>query len=145
MVSYGHRLFCDIEDAQLRFRWGNAVVYRQYFQDYQAFVSRPQDVVDAVFGEQTDWAVVYADLSQFYDRVRPEALANKIEAILSANADPNFLAHFRSFFRWGWHSSDGIKALQYAEKAKPEIQSFDEVAIPFGASCKRFFRQRLFA
>ena len=86
MVSYGHRLFCDAEDKQLRFRWGNAVVYRQYFQDYQAFVSRPQEVVDEVFGDKTDWAVVYADLSQFYDRVRPAALAARCRSPNSGRA-----------------------------------------------------------
>jgi hypothetical protein len=72
MVSYGHRLLCDEEAGTLRFRWGNAVVYRQYFQDYQAFVERPQAVVDDVFRNTQDWAIVYADLSQFYDRVRPQ-------------------------------------------------------------------------
>lgn len=139
MVSYGHRLFCDAENDQLRFRWGNAVVYRQYFQDYQAFVSRPQVVVDEVFGDKTDWAVVYADLSQFYDRVRPEALANKIEAILGANADAAFMAKFRSFFHWAWHSTDKDEARHYADIANPKIDGFDEVALPQGLVASGFF------
>ena len=33
MVSYGHRLFCDVDEGQLIYRWGNSSVYRQYFQD----------------------------------------------------------------------------------------------------------------
>ena len=50
MVSYGHRLFCDAEANELRFRWGNSVVYRQYFQDYQAFIERPQEIVTKLVG-----------------------------------------------------------------------------------------------
>jgi len=56
MVSYGHRLLCDKEDDGLRFRWGSSVVYRRYFQDYQNFVSRPEEIVRAVFGQSKDWA-----------------------------------------------------------------------------------------
>ncbi len=41
--------FCDRDAGELRFRWGNSVVYRRYFQDYQSFVSRPEQIVEAVF------------------------------------------------------------------------------------------------
>lgn len=139
IVSYGHRLFCDAEGDKLRFRWGNAIVYRQYFQDYQAFVSRPQDVVDEVFGDSKDWAIVFADLSQFYDRVRPNALTEKISDILGSNGDSTFNAKFKSFFNWTWHSSDEDEALQYAELANPKIDAFDNVALPQGLVASGFF------
>src|SRR5208282_5733431 len=87
MVSYGHRLLCDNDEDELRFRWGNSVVYRRYFQDYQHFVSRPEEIVREVFGESTDWAIVQADLSQFYDRVRPSALHQKVQTLFHGTAD----------------------------------------------------------
>ncbi len=66
MVSYGHRLFCDRTGNRLRFRWGNAGVYRQYYQDYQNFIARPQQIVDDHFDAgDTTWAIVSADLSHF--------------------------------------------------------------------------------
>lgn len=57
IVSYGHRLLCDTDTEGLHFRWGNSVVYRRYFQDYQQFVSRPEEIVREAFGESTDWAM----------------------------------------------------------------------------------------
>ena len=137
MVSYGHRLFCDAEDGQQRFRWGNAIVYWQYFQDYQAFVARPQEVVDSVFDGSKDWAIVYADLSQFYDRVRPVALYNRIQKLVGPNPDPTFLRRFRSFFNWQWHHADREESRNYAKKAK--IDGFDRVALPQGLVASGFF------
>jgi hypothetical protein len=137
MVSYGHRLFCDDENGQLRFRWGNAVVYRQYFQDYQTFVARPQEVVDVVFDDSKDWAIVYADLSQFYDRVRPAALYNKVEKLVNPNPDVEFLGKFRRFFNWEWHHADREESRNYAKRAK--IDGFDRVALPQGLVASGFF------
>jgi hypothetical protein len=137
MVSYGHRLFCDAEDRQLRFRWGNAIVYRQYFQDYQAFIARPQEVVDTVFDGSKDWAIVYADLSQFYDRVRPAGLCNKVEKLVGPNSDPAFMGKFRSFFNWEWHHDDHEQTRNYAKKAK--IDGFDRIALPQGLVASGFF------
>lgn len=140
MVSYGHRLLCDVEDQVLHYRWGSSVVYRQYFQDYQAFVSRPQEVVVATFGESKDWAVIYADLSQFYDRVRPEALCSKIERIFDIVRDDGLLQMFRTFFNWSWHSADQEEVNNYAKKTKPyPIEGFDQVALPQGLVASGFF------
>src|SRR5271157_3422517 len=139
MVSYGHRLFCDMEDRDLRFRWGNSVVYRQYFQDYLAFISRPQEIVDFVFGVSKNWAIVSADLSQFYDRVRPDALHRKIESMVGATADLELMKKFRGFFRWSWHPSDQEQARKYAETPEPNIAGFDQVALPQGLVASGFF------
>ena len=91
------------------------------FRDYQAFDSRPQEIVDSVFGESKNWAIVTADLSQFYDRVRPELLHRKIENMLGPIADPELMKRFRAFFRWSWHLSDQKEARKYAETAEPQI------------------------
>ena len=139
MVSYGHRLFCDGSGLDLRYRWGNAVVYRQFFLDYQTFVARPQQVVQDVFGEEKNWAIVTADLSQFYDRVRPEALATKVESLLGDAPDHGFMARFRSFFCWKWHPRDSKDAQTYAKNANPVIEGFDEIALPQGLVASGFF------
>ena len=139
VVSYGHRLFCDEERGRLSFRWGNAVVYRQYFQDYQAFISRPKQVVDVEFRDSTAWAIVYADLSQFYDRVRPAVLFKKIKKLLGPKTDARLLASFQSFFDWNWHPADQTEARRYAQGADPQIEGFDHVALPQGLVASGFF------
>src|SRR5208282_4055900 len=126
MVSYGHRLLCDNDEDELRFRWGNSVVYRRYFQDYQHFVSRPEEIVREVFGESTDWAIVQADLSQFYDRVRPSALHQKVQTLFHGTADDAILAKFSAFFSWSWHPTNLKEVLNYAIDADPPISDFDE-------------------
>ena len=139
MVSYGHRLLCDEENGQLNYRWGNSVAYRQFFQDYAAFVSRPQEVVDAEFTGSRDWAIVYADLSQFYDRVRPAALFQKIEGLVGPSADEQLLGKFRPFFDWNWHTADWAEAGDYAQHATPAIEDFNHVALPQGLVASGFF------
>jgi hypothetical protein len=132
MVSYGHRLLCDIDEAELRFRWGNSIAYRQYFQDYQHFVSRPEEIVQEVFDGSTDWAIVQADLSKFYDRVRPSVLHQKIQTLFDGNADVALLAKFFTFFSWSWHPTDLNQALNYVANADPPISDFDSIALPQG-------------
>ena len=67
MVSYGNRLFCDSIDGELRHRWGSAKLYRAYYQDYRAFLSRPEVAAESISeaaGKRV--YVVHADLRQFY-------------------------------------------------------------------------------
>jgi len=139
MVSYGHRLLCDNDEDELRFRWGNSVVYRRYFQDYQHFVSRPEEIVREVFGESTDWAIVQADLSQFYDRVRPSALHQKVQTLFHGTADDAILAKFSAFFSWSWHPTNLKEVLNYAIDADPPISDFDQIALPQGLVASGFF------
>jgi hypothetical protein len=141
MVSYGHRLFCDCEDQTLKFRWGNSTIYRQYFQDYQCFVKRPQEIISHYFNEGDDsWAIVTADLSQFYDRVRPELLHNAVERMLGNKSDKEFMTRFSSFFNWSWSPKDAPAAAKYANSSKPSpIEQFDRVALPQGLVVSGFF------
>jgi hypothetical protein len=141
MVSYGHRLFCDREDRNLHFRWGNATIYRQYFQDYQYFVKRPQEIISYYFGDVDDsWAIVTADLSQFYDRVRPELLHNAVERMLGNNSNKEFIDVFSSFFNWSWSPKDAPAAAKYADCCKPSpIERFDRIALPQGLVVSGFF------
>ena len=140
MVSYGHRLFCDNDDGLLNYRWGNSTVYREYFQDYQSFISRPQVIVSDFFKEDDSaWAVVTADLSQFYDRVRPRLLHSKLAKLLGDDADQQLTDLFTSFFNWSWHPDDESDALKYASKSAPPIIGYEEVALPQGLVSSGFF------
>ncbi|MCC7338741.1 MAG: RNA-directed DNA polymerase [Pirellulaceae bacterium] len=141
MVSYGHRLFCDNTDQKLQFRWGNATIYRQYFQDYQCFVKRPREIISNYFGEDDDsWAVVTADLSQFYDRVRPELLHSAVERMLGNKSDKQFIDKFKSFFNWSWLPDDASAAAKYAIRSKPDpITEFEHIALPQGLVVSGFF------
>ena len=49
VVSYGHRLVAKWSNGRAAFRWGNAKLYRQYFEDYQQFVHRPERVRQEFF------------------------------------------------------------------------------------------------
>ena len=98
MVSYGHRLMVDEADDRLSYRWGNAIYYRGYYQDYQNFIRRPDEIVKHLFGRSKDWAIVSADLSQFYDRVRPIWLFSKVENLCDGSATLEFLKAFKGLF-----------------------------------------------
>ncbi|MCD0458649.1 RNA-directed DNA polymerase [Roseiconus lacunae] len=139
MVSYGHRLFCDYEREQVRYRWGNANVYRQYFQDYQQFIKRPEQIIAERFDTDDSWAVVSADLSQYYDRVRPELLHDKIAGIFADHVDGRLIDAFRAFFSWQWHADDIAATAKYAKNSDPQIVGFDRVALPQGLVASGFF------
>lgn len=90
VVSYGNRLFCDADGNRLRHRWGSAKLDRSYYQDYQAFLSRPEIVAEekaSLPGSASRIVIVHSDLRQFYDRVRPELLAAKIAGLRGDKAD----------------------------------------------------------
>ncbi len=137
--SYGNRLMCDVEGKKLRFRWGSSTSYRKYFQDYRAFVARPRVVVAEKYKGEKDWAIVQADLSQFYDRVRPTLLHDKIKSVVGSDLERGLLERFESFFNWHWDDLDREAALAYAGQANPEINGFEDIALPQGLVASGFF------
>ena len=138
VVSYGNRLFCDAIGAELRHRWGSAKLYREYYQDYRTFLSRPE-----LAAESTPEAagkrvyVVHADLMQFYDRVRPDVLSSATERIRRDGDDPGFFSLMASVFNWGWHPRDEREVRIYTEQAK--LGDFTRVALPQGLVASGFF------
>ena len=73
VLSYGNRLFCDVVGNRLRHRWGSIKLYREYYQDYRAFLARPEVLAESVAQAHGRHVfVVSSDLRQFYDRVHPE-------------------------------------------------------------------------
>ena len=138
VVSYGNRLFCDTIGRELRHRWGSAKLYRAYYQDYRTFLSRPEVAAESIpAAEGKRVYVVHADLRQFYDRVRPDLLADAFDKIHEDADDPAFFSLATSVFNWGWHSRDERDVRIYAEQA--DIEDFTRVALPQGLVASGFF------
>ena len=138
VVSYGNRLFCDAMGEELRHRWGSAKLYRSYYQDYRAFLSRPEvaaESVPAVEGKRV--YVVQADLRQFYDRVRPALLVEAIDRIRRDGDDPGFFSLAASVLEWGWQSRDERDVRIYAQQSG--LNDFTRVALPQGLVASGFF------
>ena len=138
VVSYGNRLFCDAVDGELRHRWGSVKLYRAYYQDYRAFLSRPEVAAESIPAADGNRVyVVHADLRQFYDRVRPDLLAGAIDRIRRDGDDPAFFSLAASVLNWGWHPRDEKNVEMYAEQA--ELDDFTRVALPQGLVASGFF------
>ncbi|GAB5407429.1 MAG: RNA-directed DNA polymerase [Aureliella sp.] len=112
VVSYGHRLISRWKNGQASFLWGNAKLYRQYFEDYQQFVRRPEKIRQELFPDSESWAVVQIDLSKFYDLIPRHELLEKLEGLANRHWSKTEKIHERFFegvkqlFDWEWHKSD---------------------------------------
>lgn len=141
VVSYGNRLFCDAKGQELRHRWGSRRLYREYYQDYRAFLSRPEVVAEAAAAlGDSRIVIVHSDLRQFYDRVRPGLLAQKIDALTRQGDDPAFYALARRLLNWGWDKKDSREVAGYADQAGLSELLESRVAPRTGRS--RFLRKR---
>ncbi|MCY3592413.1 MAG: RNA-directed DNA polymerase [Acidobacteria bacterium] len=129
-MSYGNRLFCDSEAGELRHRWGSTKLYRGYYQDYREFLSRTRRAAEDATGRQT--FVVQADLSKFYDRVRPSTLSAAVRALQKPGDDEDFFALADSVLDWEWHPDDRAAVDRYAEAGDRPLSDFDRLALPQG-------------
>ena len=137
-VSYGNRLFCDsMSDGSLRHRWGSAKLYREYYQDYRNFLSRPETVAEFVKQPNRQLVLVKADLQQFYDRVRPGDIVAALDRIRSSENEESFFQMAESVLAWRWHPNDRTKVTTYAHNSK--IKNFNHVALPQGLVASGFF------
>ncbi|MDD2272435.1 MAG: RNA-directed DNA polymerase [Desulfuromonadaceae bacterium] len=134
VISYGNRLYCDNNSNELTHRWGSSKLYRGYFQDYRMFLARPEKVAEE-FGDNI--VIVHSDLRQFYDRVLPGLLFEKIKALYQPTDDKQFYMMARRILRWGWHKSDEREAAKYAKQS--ELDDFSSVALPQGLVASGFF------
>ena len=138
VTSYGNRLFCDVSDSQLRHRWGSRKSYRTYFEDYKTFVARPYVVAKSVqksCGQRV--FIVDSDLSQFYDRVRPEMLQKVLHRFKRTSDDPAFYRLVERIFDWRWDSRDLREVSTY--KRATDLKDFERVALPQGLVSAGFF------
>lgn len=136
IISYGNRLFCDVVSGGLRHRWGSAKLYRAFFQDYRRFLSRPEAVAETI-GPDRNVVLIHSDLSQFYDRVRPELLAQKLDSLKHENDDPRFFSFAHRILSWQWDRKDNTEVTEYEKWS--EIPDFSKVALPQGLVSAGFF------
>ena len=136
VVSYGNRLFCDDINGRLRHRWGSVKLYRAYFQDYRKFLSRPELIAEEV-AQKTRVVFLHSDLRQFYDRVRPAVLAEKIDSLRQPGDDSMFFEMFQRILCWEWHKKDEHEVTEYAKRC--ELGEFSTVALPQGLVASGFF------
>jgi hypothetical protein len=131
IVSYGNRLYCDGRGDELQHHWGSTKLYRAYYQDYRTFLSRPEIVAEAVSGaDDARVVIIHSDLRQFYDRVHPELLAQKIDALERPGDDRKFYLLAHRLFNWEWDRKDSREVTGYAQQA--DLHDFSRVALPQG-------------
>ena len=137
--SYGNRLFCEESvNGNLRHRWGSTKLYRQYFEDYRSFVSRPAWVAESIERKDKQRVfIVESDLSKFYDRVRPHHLLDALRAFQHQDKERAFFDFAAKVFDWSWHSDDSTYIKCYASNEL--IDGFDRVALPQGLVSAGFF------
>lgn len=136
VLSYGNRLFCYGNKTGLHHRWGSTTTYRAYFQDYRAFLARPELVAKELDSNDHTVAIIQTDLAQFYDRVRPLGLSRQI-ARLAGVKDQKFLSLVERVLNWSWHPDDLKTALAYSSKMG--IEDFETIALPQGLVAAGFF------
>ena len=137
MSSYGNRLFSDSVNGEIRHRWGSSKLYRSYFQDYQAFIRRPTAVAESIRQDGLRVFIIESDLSQFYDRVRPQHLMRALKDLQSGGEEQHFLELAGRILNWRWHGEDEGYARAYAEASG--LGDFSQVALPQGLVSAGFF------
>ena len=135
--SYGNRLFSDSVDGELRHRWGSSKLYRSYFQDYRSFIERPTAVAESIRHDVRRVYIVESDLSQFYDRVRPQHMTAALKSFQRGVEEQPFFDLASKIFNWSWHSRDSQYARIYAESSG--LEEFTKVALPQGLVSAGFF------
>ena len=135
--SYGNRLFSDSVNGELRHRWGSSKLYRSYFQDYRAFIERPTAVAESIKQEDLRVFIIESDLSQFYDRVRPQHLMRALKSFQRSVEEQSFFDLAGRILNWNWHGRDDDYAHTYAEAAG--LGDFTQVALPQGLVSAGFF------
>lgn len=136
VISYGNRLLCDNSTGILHHRWGSTQLYRGFFQDYRRFLSRPGIVAEEI-PPSTQVVIVHSDLRQFYDRIRPVMLDEKIGSLQQPEDDPKFFDMARRILHWVWHDRDKAEVAEYAKQS--ELPDFSTVALPQGLVAAGFF------
>jgi hypothetical protein len=138
VLSYGNRLFCDFQHGQLLHRWGSAKLYRAYYTDYRTFLSRPEVYAKSAENDKAyRLLVVHSDLSRFYDRVRPQLLAEKLRNLKRPGDDDSFFLFTDRLFNWGWNRKDSDEVRRYGETVG--ISDFSAIALPQGLVSAGFF------
>lgn len=153
VVSYGNRLHCTWTDntgAQPRaqFSWGNSRTYRQYFQDYRAFLSRPRRVCAELAPQlqpRRELFVVSLDIKSFYDHIDRDALLTELKNLEGehrinhglpdwASADATFWERAARILSWQWRTEDEEEAELILDDKHQEL----ELGLPQGLVASGF-------
>ena len=142
LLSYGHRLYCRKKSNRLRHAWAAKKLYRLYSTDYRRFLARPENVAKEQkkkLKSTQHIAIVTADLSRFYDRVRPALLRERILNLQQNEEEQSFFDFAEQLFDWEWAGNDKKRSREYAEQAEPKIENFSNIALPQGLVASGFF------
>lgn len=137
VVSYGHRLVAKWKDGRAAFRWGNAKLYRQYFEDYEQFIHRPERIRQELFPQGGSWAIVQADLTQFYDLIPRATLIKRLQTLAkkeyeTADIDSRFFDVFKHILDFSWVEEDVQSALGLCK-------NHNSSGLPQGLAASGFF------
>lgn len=136
--SYGNRLFCHSDQGELRHRWGSEKLYRGYFQDYQTFLDRPLVTAASLNPKVAEHVViVHSDLRQFYDRVSPELLTQKLNSIIRPGDNSDFFLLASRVLSWAWDDRDSAIVKEYAQQA--DLPGYSKISLPQGLVAAGFF------
>jgi len=154
VVSYGNRLHCtwatDVGGKpRAQFSWGNSRTYRQYFQDYRAFLARPRRVCAewaARLPPKRELFVVSLDIRSFFDCIDRGALLAELKTLEveyqtahglpeSAASDPTFWERAERIFSWKWRAHEQHEAELIHGGEHPEL----EIGLPQGLVASGFF------
>lgn len=105
IVNYGNRLYCQYQDSEANFAWGNSTSYSKFFSDYQKFLARPIHFGGEALQQKSKGQNVYEatlDIEKFYDCVDRSKLAQKIRGLCENNSDPIVEKLLVSFENWSW-------------------------------------------
>ena len=80
---------------------------------------------------------MHSDLSRFYDRVRPQLLAEKLRNLKRPGDDDSFFLFTDRLFNWGWNRKDSDEVRRYGETVG--ISDFSAIALPQGLVSAGFF------
>jgi hypothetical protein len=153
-VSYGNRLQCrwvEMTGSSPRadFSWGNSRTYRQYFQDYRAFLARPRRVCAELMPQVPsgrELFVVSLDIKSYFDRVDKSALIRELKRLEleyrksfgfseRLSADKLFWERAERIFDWKWREKDHANAKLVCGE---DIEKL-EMGLPQGMVASGFF------
>lgn len=137
VVSYGNRLFSDFKKGKADLRWGSGTLYRGFYEDYQTFLARPEDVAERIHQAHPRTLIVQSDLRQFYDRVTAELLGDAIRSLRDDAEDAEFFELVTGFLTWKWSAKDLKEVEIYAKQSG--MPDFSTVVLPQGLVAAGFF------
>lgn len=99
----------------------------------RGFLERPRTAADDV-AKRTDEqiVIVHSDLKNFYDRVRPRLLQEKLRSLRRRGESPECFELASRVLNWRWDRRDRQGVNEY--QTQEQMTGFDQVALPQPAS-----------